>query len=166
MKLVGVHFKDSNLSGANLKGSDLTNANLCGAKLAGANLEAVKAQYALFIGADLRGARFTQAFLQQTCFRKPTWSAPIFRGRPQHLDHRRDHCQAAVFTGANLTYCDFSHADLSGADLSNTTLFRTVLHRILEKNTNWQGADRGKALGTDTKRAKAEDWASQSKPEA
>ena len=71
-----------------------------------------------------------------------------------------------VWTEAELTGANFSQADLQYADMSYTildratfagaNLLRTNLHGVLEQGTQWRGANRSLARGTDEDRFRGE----------
>ena len=64
----------------------------------------------------------------------------------------------ANFEETKLLYADFSYADLESANFKKADLMGANLHGIIDKNTNWDGANRKQVRTTDKDRLEAENW--------
>jgi uncharacterized protein YjbI with pentapeptide repeats len=57
-----------------------------------------------------------------------------------------------------MPYLDASHADLTGAIFVRADLKQACLHAVVDKQVNWNEANRKGARETDRELAKAEAW--------
>ncbi len=124
---VSIQLKDANLTGAILKNAKLTNANLEAADFSGAKLncskfEAVKAQGAIFVDADLSGVNLSKASLQAANFNRSDFS-----------EMERGEC---INKRAILDYADLREASFKEAHLSTASFFEANLVEAEMKEAN------------------------------
>ena len=120
-------------------------------------MDGARAEQAVFVEADLRGASMRKAWLKRALFvdaRMPLVDLTDV-GAEEAIFHRAS-CREASFRGANLTYADFSHADVSGADFTGASVYRSRFHRVQDEDTLW--CSRAAALGEEADVAESEDW--------
>ena len=140
-----------------LSHADLRGTKLFGSDLSEAKLDSVNAEMASFEGSKLVKVSARKANMRSCLFVGADLSLSDFRDAD--LDRAqlgRARCEHVQFDDAQMSYADFSHADLSHARFSGATMVRTKFHRCIEKNT--EKGNRTRALGTDERLARAEDW--------
>ncbi len=185
-KMTGADLYGTNLADADLKNTDLTGAlldravvtrtNFNGAKLEGitlfrptiySRLERDQAEAPTFVGAKLKGARFS-GWLDGTDFSKADLTGVVFGNEDAHREGllaSRVRMVGCKFVGANLEGADLhgsslvfgkfmganlKNANLSGADLSNSDFSGADVTGMNVTGANLSDANFSDAIGLDT----------------
>lgn len=123
--------------GESLQGLDLCRADLSGADLSGADLSG-----AVLFEANLKGARFVGAVLDDVDLKGADLSLAQLSGARL----RNAHCGGACFRGASLVRADLTGADLRGCDLHSARLRHATLSKADLSHCDLQQADLKEAV--------------------